>query len=47
MAALSRSKRRTSSYKDSDLTARIIRSLFDTARQYRESIDVYGSEKSL
>src|SRR5208283_4437179 len=25
--------------KDSDLTARIIRSLFDTARQYRESID--------
>jgi predicted dehydrogenase len=32
--------------KDSDLTARIIRSLFDTARQYRESIDVYGSKKS-
>jgi predicted dehydrogenase len=31
---------------DSDLTARIIRSLFDTARQYRESIDVYGSKKS-
>lgn len=30
----------------SDLTARIIRSLFDTARQYRESIDVYGSKKS-
>jgi len=30
----------------SDLSARIIRSLFDTARQYRESIDVYGSEKS-
>src|SRR2546429_2747684 len=28
------------------LTARIIRSLFDTARQYRESIDVYGSKKS-
>ena len=25
---------RTSNYKDSDLTARIIRSLFDTARQY-------------
>ena len=33
-------------FKDSDLTARIIRSLFDTARQYRESIDVYGSKKS-
>ena len=32
--------------KDSDLTARIIRSLFDTARQYRESIDVYGSKKA-
>ena len=33
-------------FQDSDLTARIIRSLFDTARQYRESIDVYGSKKS-
>jgi predicted dehydrogenase len=33
-------------FKNSDLTARIIRSLFDTARQYRESIDVYGSKKS-
>ncbi|TVR49651.1 MAG: gfo/Idh/MocA family oxidoreductase [Puniceicoccaceae bacterium] len=32
--------------KDSDLSARIIRSLFDTARQYRESIDVYGSKQS-
>lgn len=32
--------------KDSDLSARIIRSLFDVARQYRESIDVYGSKKS-
>ncbi len=32
--------------KDTDLTARIIRSLFDTARQYRESIDVYGSKQS-
>lgn len=30
----------------SDVSARIIRSLFDTARQYRESIDVYGSKKS-
>ncbi|QDV06040.1 Glucose--fructose oxidoreductase precursor [Planctomycetes bacterium Poly30] len=29
-----------------DLSARIIRSLFDTARQYRESIDVYGSKKA-
>ncbi|MFZ9747073.1 MAG: Gfo/Idh/MocA family protein [Opitutaceae bacterium] len=32
--------------RDSDLTARIIRSLFDVARQYRESIDVYGSKRS-
>jgi len=32
--------------KDSDLTARVIRSLFDTARQYRESIDVYGSKQA-
>ena len=31
-------------FKDSDVSARIIRSLFDTARQYRESIDVYGSK---
>jgi predicted dehydrogenase len=34
-------------FKDSDLSARVIRSLFDTARQYRESIDVYGSKKSI
>jgi len=33
-------------FKNSDLSARIYRSLFDTARQYRESIDVYGSKKS-
>ena len=33
-------------FKDSDLSARIHRSLFDTARQYRESFDVYGSKKS-
>lgn len=33
-------------FKDSDLTARIYRSLFDTARQYRESFDVYGSKKA-
>jgi len=32
--------------KDSDLAVRIYRSLFDVARQYRESIDVYGSKKS-
>lgn len=34
-------------FKDSDVSARIIRSLFDTARQYRESIDVYGSKVSV
>ncbi|MBT6612281.1 MAG: Gfo/Idh/MocA family oxidoreductase [Deltaproteobacteria bacterium] len=33
-------------FRNSDVSARIIRSLFDTARQYRESIDVYGSRKS-
>lgn len=33
-------------FKNSDLSARIYRSLFDTARQYRESIDVYGSKRS-
>lgn len=32
--------------KDSDLSAHIYRSLFDTARQYRESFDAYGSKKS-
>lgn len=31
---------------DSDVSAQIHRSLFDTARQYRESINVYGSKKS-
>ena len=31
---------------NSDVVARVIRSLFDTARQYRESFDVYGSKKS-
>ncbi len=30
-----------------ELAARVHRSLFDTARQYRESIDVYGSAKSV
>lgn len=33
-------------YKDSDLSAEVSRSLFNTARQYRESFDVYGSKKS-
>ena len=32
--------------KDSDLTAHVWRSLYDVARQYRESIDVYGTKKS-
>ncbi len=32
--------------RNSDVTARIYRSLFDTARQYRESFDVYGSKQS-
>ena len=32
--------------RDSDVVARVIRSLFDTARQYRESFDVYGSKQS-
>lgn len=32
--------------RDSDVVARVIRSLFDTARQYRESLDVYGSKQS-
>ena len=34
-------------FKYSDVCARIYRSLFDTARQYRESIDVYGSKVSV
>ena len=32
--------------KDSDVSAHIWRFLFDTARQYRESFDVYGTKKS-
>ena len=32
--------------RDSDLAAEVTRSLFNTARQYRESFDVYGSKKS-
>ena len=34
-------------FRDSDVSGRIVRSLFDTARQYRESIDVYGSKASI
>ena len=34
-------------FRNSDLGARIYRSLFDVARQYRESIDVYGSKVSV
>jgi predicted dehydrogenase len=34
-------------FKGSDLSARIHRSLFDVARQYRESFDVYGSKASV
>lgn len=33
-------------FRDSDLVAEVTRSLFNTARQYRESFDVYGSKKS-
>src|SRR5207237_5847759 len=32
--------------RDSDVVGEVTRSLFDTARQYRESFDVYGSKKS-
>src|SRR5438270_1170196 len=32
--------------KGSDVCAEVTRSLFDTARQYRESFDAYGSKKS-
>ncbi len=32
--------------RNSDLSAEVTRSLFNTARQYRESFDVYGSTKS-
>jgi hypothetical protein len=33
-------------FKDSDLAAEFTRSLFNTARQYRESFDAYGSKKT-
>lgn len=34
-------------FRDSDISAHVYRSLFDTARQYRESFEVYGSDKSV
>lgn len=34
-------------FKDSDMSAHVYRSLFDVARQYRESFEVYGSKKSV
>ena len=36
----------TFKFKDSDVCAEVTRSLFNTARQYRESFDAYGSKKS-
>jgi predicted dehydrogenase len=36
----------TFAIKDSDVAAEVTRSLFDVARQYRESFDAYGSRKS-
>ena len=33
--------------KDSDISAHVYRSLFDVARQYRESFEVYGSKKTV
>lgn len=34
-------------FRNSDLAAHIYRSLFDVARQYRESFEVYGSKRSV
>ena len=34
-------------FRNSDVTAHVYRSLFDVARQYRESFEVYGSKKSV
>ena len=34
-------------FKDSDLSGLVYRSLFDVARQYRESIEVYGDRKGV
>ncbi len=33
-------------FRNSDLTARVYRSLFDTARQYRESFEAFGTKKT-
>ncbi|MGC6427353.1 MAG: Gfo/Idh/MocA family protein [Akkermansiaceae bacterium] len=34
-------------FRDSDLSGHVYRSLFDVARQYRESIEVYGDKKGV
>ena len=34
-------------FRNSDLSAQVYRSLFDVARQYRESFEVYGSKKGV
>lgn len=34
-------------FRNSDIAAHVYRSLFDVARQYRESFEVYGSKKSV
>ncbi len=34
-------------FRNSDLSAHVYRSLFDVARQYRESFEVYGSKKAV
>ena len=34
-------------FRNTDVSAHVYRSLFDTARQYRESFEVYGSKKSV
>ena len=34
-------------FRNSDLSAQVYRSLFDVARQYRESFEVYGSDKTV
>ncbi len=34
-------------FRNSDLSAQVYRSLYDVARQYRESFEVYGSKKSV
>ncbi|MEQ8219657.1 MAG: Gfo/Idh/MocA family oxidoreductase [Arenibacter sp.] len=34
-------------FRNSDVSAQVYRSLFDVARQYRESFEVYGSKKSV